>query len=118
MHRIRPVAASEYWYKNRATAFVADHLVRVLGIPRKPSRDGSDPREQMADVLRGGSSLIVFPEGTRGTSEEMSPFKAGIAHVIEATPDVPVVPICLVNLGRSFPKDAVVPLPVFFFSST
>jgi 1-acyl-sn-glycerol-3-phosphate acyltransferase len=67
----------------------------------------------MEAQLCAGESLIVFPEGTRGTSEEMGPFRSGVARLLERTPNVPVVPAYLVNMGRSLPKGEFIPVPFF-----
>ena len=35
----------------------------------------------MIKALDRGESLILFPEGTRGTGEDLQPFKCGIFHL-------------------------------------
>ncbi len=67
----------------------------------------------MEAQLRAGKSLIVFPEGTRGSSEEMGPFRSGVARLLERAPNVPVIPAYLVNMGRSLPKGEFIPVPFF-----
>jgi 1-acyl-sn-glycerol-3-phosphate acyltransferase len=67
----------------------------------------------MCEVLASGDSLIVFPEGSRGTPEEMAPFQTGIAHLIQKYPQVPVIPVYLKGLGRSLPKGEFIMVPFF-----
>jgi len=48
-----------------------------------------------ADRIRNGSSVVVFPEGTRGTSYPIRPFKKG-PFVLAIQAGVPIIP-CLVH---------------------
>ena len=65
----------------------------------------------MVDALDDGSSLIIFPEGTRNTEPEMLPFKPGLFRLAEQRPDIPLVPVWIENLNRVLPKGEVIPLP-------
>jgi 1-acyl-sn-glycerol-3-phosphate acyltransferase len=67
----------------------------------------------MVAALDGGSSLILFPEGTRNTTDApMLPFKSGIHRVASARPDVECVPVWIENLNRVMPKGEFVPIPL------
>jgi 1-acyl-sn-glycerol-3-phosphate acyltransferase len=67
----------------------------------------------MADVLDHGDSLIVFPEGTRNTTEEtLLRFKSGIYHLAAACPDTEFVPVWIENARRVMPKGKLLPLPL------
>ena len=67
----------------------------------------------MAAALDQKSSLILFPEGTRNTSEEpLLPFKSGLYHLAKARPDVELVPVWIDNLNRVMPKGEFVPIPL------
>ena len=57
------------------------------------------------------SSLILFPEGTRGTGEEVGPFKSGLYHLCQQRPELRLVPAYLSNLNRILPKGEVIPVP-------
>jgi 1-acyl-sn-glycerol-3-phosphate acyltransferase len=52
--------------------------------------------EQCARELREGSSLIIFPEGTRSTTEDNRPFQRGAANIalLSAAPLLPVYIRC------------------------
>ncbi|MCC8150375.1 MAG: 1-acyl-sn-glycerol-3-phosphate acyltransferase [Lachnospiraceae bacterium] len=60
-----------------------------------------------AEQVKNGISMCVFPEGTRGTSEEMLPFKNGSMKIAEKT-GCPVIPIAISNtrkiIGDHFPR--------------
>jgi 1-acyl-sn-glycerol-3-phosphate acyltransferase len=111
LSRLRPVGAADYFDRNRTVAWFSRTLFNVLLIERRHVNRVSNPVDAMAQALRRGESLIVFPEGTRGPDGAMAGFKPGIAHLIEACPEVPVVPVHLVNMGRSLPKGEVLPVP-------
>lgn len=79
-------------------------------------RDGGDPPvnkiARMLQALDGGDSLILFPEGTRGSGVDLLPFKSGIFCVARERPAVELVPVWLDNCFQVLPKGAVVPLPL------
>jgi hypothetical protein len=67
----------------------------------------------MAKALDSGESLILFPEGTRNTTDAMLlPFRSGLYHLSRARPHVELVPTWIDNLGRVLPKGAAIPLPL------
>jgi len=64
-------------------------------------------------VLEAGDSLIVFPEGTRNTTDApLQPFKSGIYHLAAACPDVEFVPVWIENARRMMPKGKLLPVPL------
>lgn len=109
----RPVAGADYWESNRLRRYIIHRLLRGVVIER--NRDGrtGDPVAQMATALRAGDSLILFPEGTRNTTDEiLLPIKTGIYHLATACPDVELVPVWMENLGRLLPKGEIIPVPL------
>jgi 1-acyl-sn-glycerol-3-phosphate acyltransferase len=56
-------------------------------------------RERIAE----GSSIMMFPEGTRSTTGQMRPFKAG-AFELAREAGIPVVPIVLRGTRNALPK--------------
>lgn len=111
--RTRPVAGSDYWLKSRLRAFIGRDVFRAILIERDPERRVEDPVEQMARALDERSSLIVFPEGTRNTGDEiLLPFKTGLYHLAKARPAVEMVPVWIANLNRVMPKGEFVPIPL------
>jgi 1-acyl-sn-glycerol-3-phosphate acyltransferase len=74
---------------------------------------GQDPLAACYAALERGDILILFPEGTRGEAEELTKLKSGIWHLVRRFPDVEVTPVFMSGLGRSMPKGALIPLPLF-----
>jgi len=109
--RTRPVAAAEYWLNHPVKKFIGEQVFNCVLIQRDAEARTQDPIEQMVEALNDGSSLIIFPEGTRNTEPEMLPFKPGLFHLAEARPDVPLIPVWIENLNRVLPKGEVIPLP-------
>jgi 1-acyl-sn-glycerol-3-phosphate acyltransferase len=109
----RPVAGAEYWLKSRLSTFIGRDVFNSVLIQRDREHRTLDPIAQMADAIDSGSSLIVFPEGTRNQTEEpLLPFKSGIFHLAEARPDIEFVPVWINNLNRVMPKGEIVPIPL------
>jgi 1-acyl-sn-glycerol-3-phosphate acyltransferase len=100
----------------RPVRFVMDH--RIFGIPvlnfvfrtskAIPIASAKDDAEMMerafaevAQALREGDIVCIFPEGRITDTGEIVPFRPGVKRVLEETP-VPVVPIALRGLWGSF----------------
>jgi len=69
-------------------------LVRAAG--HVPNRDPEGVIAAGAEVLKGGGSLIVFPEGTRSTPGRPLKFQRGAAHIAlySRAPIVPLLVEC------------------------
>ena len=106
-----PVAALDYWGKTPTRRFIALKILNCVLIDRRREA-GADPLEPMKAALSAGHSLVIFPEGTRGTEPLPGPFKAGLYHLAEAFPAAELVPVYLDNLSRAFPKGAYLPAPI------
>lgn len=111
--RTRPVAGADYWLKTPLRRFIGGQVFDALMI----ARNGGNPEEtvsQLSAALRAGSSLIVFPEGTRNTDEHtpLLPFKSGIYHVARDNPGVRLVPVWIHNISRVLPKGKYLPVPL------
>ena len=57
--------------------------------------------DEVAQALREGDLVCIFPEGRITDTGELYPFRPGIKRILETTP-VPVVPIALRGLWGSF----------------
>lgn len=119
--RTRPVAGQDYWEASRLRHFIGQDVFHALMI----RRDGgtgtgvaaeappSNPVAQMTEALHAGDSLIMFPEGTRNTGDDvLLPLKSGLYHLARACPQVRFVPAWIENLQRVLPKGKLVPIPL------
>ena len=109
----RPVAAADYWAGSALRRFIGGQVFRALLIDRQARREAPDPVHAMAARLQAGDSLILFPEGTRNTSDEaLLPFKSGLYHLARACPEARLVPVWIENLQRVLPKGSLLPVPL------
>ena len=131
----RPVAARDYWSSGLRRQLAVNVFHAVLIERRRqaidksseqPAPDRQNPGEHrsgepsllehaiedLLNALGEKNSLIIFPEGTRGTSEIPGPFKSGIYHLWQHRPDVEFVPVYLANLNRVLPKGEFLPVPI------
>jgi 1-acyl-sn-glycerol-3-phosphate acyltransferase len=109
--KTRPVAASDYWQHGRLRFYLADHVFHGVLIERQKVTRSNNPVHQLVAVLKGGESLIIFPEGGRTTEPGMRPFKSGLYHLGKAMPNVDLVPVYLDNANRVLPKGEFLPIP-------
>lgn len=106
---IHPVAALDYWGKGRLRRHIATHVLNAVLVDRTSRHDPLGP---LKAALDRGHSLILFPEGTRGSDAAPGPFKGGLYHLSRDYPQVELVPVYLTNLARAFPKGAILPAPI------
>jgi 1-acyl-sn-glycerol-3-phosphate acyltransferase len=62
------------------------------------------------ETVRAGTSLVVFPEGTRSRDHRVHAFKKG-PFVVAMEARVPVVPVAISGSGKVTPKDAIAVVP-------
>ena len=109
----RPVAGSDYWLKGALRSFIARRVINAVLIDRASMSRDRNPIAVLSEAIVEGSSLIVFPEGTRNTTEEkLLPFKSGIYHLAKLHPTLEFVPVWVENLNRVMPKGEFVPIPL------
>lgn len=112
LRKVRPVAAQDYFLKNRWLAWFALNVIGIIPFRRLPEGCRDDPFAACSAALAGGETLIFFPEGTRGEPERMAEFRTGIAHLARRHPATPVIPVFLQGTGKSLPKGEWVLVPV------
>lgn len=108
--KTRPVAAADYWQAGPVRRYLSERVFRCVFIDRQPGC-----HVDLLPLLRAldrGESLILFPEGTRGTGDALEQFRAGIFHIAEQRRAIELVPVWMDNNHRVLPKGSFVPLPV------
>jgi len=118
----RPVAAKDYWEETPLRRYFAENVFNAVLVERGAMAKASSPEEakfigrllieEMAAALGETHSLILFPEGTRGTGEKLGEFRAGLYHLALRRPDVELVPAYLENMNRILPKGEFLPVPM------
>ena len=79
--------------------YVAGHI----GIHRGNAFRARKDLDRAVARIRGGMSLVVFPEGTRSREGAVGPFKRG-SFVLALEAGVPVVPVSLIGVKSVLPR--------------
>ena len=111
--RVHPVAAADYFLRNRLLAWFALTVIGIVPIKRQRTRPDEDLLAPVREAIAGGEILIFFPEGSRGEPEKLTEFKSGIARLAAEFSQVPVVPIFMHGLGKALPKGEAILVPFF-----
>lgn len=107
--KVHPVVARDYFYRNRVTKFFAKVFLNSVSVSR--SKEFENPLAQCEKVLASGNSLIIFPEGARGSAGELKEFKCGVSLLLKKFPQAEFVPVYCEGLGEIMPKGDWLVLP-------
>jgi putative phosphoserine phosphatase/1-acylglycerol-3-phosphate O-acyltransferase len=91
-------------------AVVGSVVIDPAWIDRSDSESARATLDGVVDRIRSGTSLMIFPEGTRSATPVLGPFRKGAFH-LAAQAGVPVVPVVLRNTGDALPKSGFVVRP-------
>jgi 1-acyl-sn-glycerol-3-phosphate acyltransferase len=109
LHRAFPAAAADYFFESVPRIWIAAVVVNALPFSRELR-----VRQSLALceglLTNPGNVLILFPEGTRSVTGELSRFKPGIGALLHGH-DVPVIPCYLDGAFRAWPKGKLLPRP-------
>lgn len=84
--------------------------VGTIPIQRENQKAAFGSYDEAARRIRAGSSVVVFPEGTRGTTYAIRPFKKG-PFVLAVKAGVPIVPCVVFGTREILPKKAILIRP-------
>ncbi len=107
----RPIAAKDYWTKTPLKKWLTTAVFNAIYVDRNKTTD-QDPLAPLVEALGHGDSVILFPEGTRGSQEEPQAFKSGLYNLAMKFPAVVLIPTWINNVQRVMPKGEVVPVPI------
>jgi 1-acyl-sn-glycerol-3-phosphate acyltransferase len=113
--RTRPVAGRDYWERSRFRRYYVQRVFDAVLIDRAQlaERNGGarEAVEQMVEGLGSEYSLILFPEGTRGSGESIGQFRSGLYYLSRERPDVDLVPVRISGANKVLPKGRHLPRP-------
>lgn len=96
------VAADDYWYRSPLVSRLLELAIGAVPVTR--SGGGYEGLVEGAQkVLGTGSSLLVFPEGTRSVDGTLGEFRSGAARIAKEF-DVPLLPVAVVGTHALWPK--------------
>ncbi|CAA6816517.1 MAG: 1-acyl-sn-glycerol-3-phosphate acyltransferase (EC [uncultured Sulfurovum sp.] len=104
LEKVRPIGAEDYFCDKPYKKWLSKNLIDLIALKRRPSKVDGHPFGEIYEALDKGDIVLLFPEGSRGDPEVMKPFKTGIAHIAEAYPLVPVVPLYIHGAGKALPR--------------
>ena len=82
----------------------------AIAINRSHSREAVKSLQQAAERIKAGTSILIFPEGTRSSDGTLQPFKGG-AMLLAIKAEVPIVPVAFVGSYSVLPKGTFFPRP-------
>ena len=101
---VHPVAAGDYFGKNKLTTFLTEFFINSLLISRNKTLAKRNALDDMDQLLKSGKSILIFPEGSRGEAEVIQDFKHGVSILLKKNPTIPFVPIFMKGMGKALPK--------------
>ncbi|MDC1063627.1 lysophospholipid acyltransferase family protein [Flavobacteriales bacterium] len=111
IHKVHPIAARDFFGGSVFKKILMRYLVNATLIQRDRDDPNNDPIDSMDKMLKKSRSLILFPEGSRGTPGVMSKFKKGLGYLIQRNPEINVIPVYLDNVYKTLPRGKNLILP-------
>ena len=83
----------------------AMRAANYISIDRSGKRKALESIERAAGKIKGGVSVVIFPEGTRSSDGSIQPFKRG-GFTLALKSGVPIIPITIKGSLDVMPKDS------------
>jgi long-chain acyl-CoA synthetase len=95
------------WFTNSLNYYLS--ALFFFAFPLTQGRAGTrQTLRYMGELVEDGFSILIFPEGRRSETGELSPFQPGVG-MIASRLGVPVVPVRVAGLDRVLPRHAKFP---------
>jgi len=107
-HKVVVGAASDYFFGSRAAGAAA--ALAMGAIPIERAKVGRRSADLAADLIDGGWSLLIYPEGGRSPDGWGQRFRGGAAY-LSLRCGVPVVPVHMGGTGQILRKGRTKPKP-------
>lgn len=105
IHKVRPVAAADYFMKNKLRSWFSQNIIGIIPIDRNRKNTNIDDLfSNCHEALNNGDILIIFPEGSRGNPEQMGKMKKGIFYLTKDRNDTQIIPVVMHGLGKALPR--------------
>jgi 1-acyl-sn-glycerol-3-phosphate acyltransferase len=88
-------------------------LIRTLGavpVTREDSQRAGAVMKLLLALLKGGESVLLFPEGSRSADGRLKPLEAGVAYLSVKT-GIPVLPVYVKGSYEAWPRGRAMPRP-------
>lgn len=109
---VRPVAARDYWTAGPIRRYIATRLFNALLLERQNVKVHQNPVNTMLEEMGDRYSIIIFPEGGRQASGEVTEFKSGLYYMCKHRPELELIPIYIDNMNRILPRGTYLPVPM------
>jgi len=106
------IAAKDYWDAGPIRRYIARRLFNALLIDRENISIRNTPVKVMVDEMQDVYSVVMFPEGGRGTGDSIREFKSGLYYLAKKRPDLELIPVYLENMSRILPRGKTLPVPM------
>jgi len=104
VHKVRPVAAEDYFLKYRIVAWFTVNVLGIVPIQRNAYEHGKDIFKDCHKALDKNDILLIFPEGSRGRPEKMGAIKKGLYFLTKERKDTAITPVAMHGMGRTLPR--------------
>ena len=101
------LAAQDYFFeRGELQRMYVENFTNLRALDRKGGLRQS--LRQAGEILDGGETVLIFPEGTRSEDGALREFKPMIGH-LALTHGVDILPICLIGTHTAMPKGSKIP---------
>ena len=100
------VAAADYWFDTKYKRAYVENFTNLVPIDRTGNLRQS--LRFVREYLDGGYNALIFPEGTRSTTGEITEFKPVIGY-LALTCKIGILPIYVHGTYEAFPKGMTIP---------
>lgn len=104
IHRVRPVAAADYFLKNKYIAWFSRTCIGIIPLDRSGKTSKDELFKGCYEALENQDILIIFPEGSRGKPEQIGKIKKGLYYLTKDHEEIPVIPALMRGLGGALPR--------------
>lgn len=100
------VAAADYWFDTKYKRAYMNNFTTLIPIERTGSLRQS--LRHVTQILNEGYNTLIFPEGTRSTTGEISEFKPIIGY-LALNEKIGILPVYIWGTYEAFPKGMTIP---------